>query len=93
MNAWTRRTFSALDIREYRVLWLGTTPRQDEIKIRSQVISYAIPYTTTIAGAQATVNGLEVMAKKALKVASLQQYHKKIGSKKRDARTTRSRNH
>lgn len=60
----------------------GRIPRQDEIKIRSQVISHAIPYTTTIAGAQATVNGLEAMAKKALKVVSLQQYHKRIAGKK-----------
>ncbi|MCM8757813.1 MAG: carbamoyl-phosphate synthase large subunit, partial [Candidatus Omnitrophica bacterium] len=32
----------------------GRIPRQDEVKIRSQVILYNIPYTTTIAGAQAT---------------------------------------
>lgn len=25
MRSWSRRTFSALDIREYRVLWIGTT--------------------------------------------------------------------
>jgi len=56
----------------------GRIPRQDEIKIRSQVILYNIPYTTTIAGAQATVNGIEVLMKKDLKVKSLQQYHKKV---------------
>ncbi|OGX44995.1 MAG: hypothetical protein A3G38_02310 [Omnitrophica WOR_2 bacterium RIFCSPLOWO2_12_FULL_51_8] len=59
----------------------GRIPRQDEISIRSQVILYNIPYTTTISGAQATVNGIEAMLKKDLGVKSLQEYH---------ARTARS---
>jgi carbamoyl-phosphate synthase large subunit len=54
----------------------GRIPRQDEIKIRSQVILYNIPYTTTIFGAQATVNGIEMLIKKDLGVKSLQEYHK-----------------
>jgi carbamoyl-phosphate synthase large subunit len=56
----------------------GRIPRQDEIKIRSQVILYNIPYTTTISGAQATVSGIEVLLKKDLGVKSLQKYHKEI---------------
>jgi len=59
----------------------GRIPRQDEIKIRSQVILYNIPYTTTISGAQATVNGLETLIKKDLGVMSLQSYHKKLKAK------------
>ncbi|MEW6101587.1 MAG: carbamoyl-phosphate synthase large subunit [Candidatus Omnitrophota bacterium] len=55
----------------------GRIPRQDEIKIRSHVIHYNIPYTTTISGAQATVNGIEAMLKKELGVKPLQEYHKK----------------
>ena len=54
----------------------GRIPRQDEVKIRSQVILYNIPYTTTICGAQATVNGIEMLMKKDLEVKSLQEYHK-----------------
>jgi len=54
----------------------GRIPRQDEVKIRSQVILYNIPYTTTIFGAQATVNGIEMLKKKDLGVKSLQEYHK-----------------
>ena len=54
----------------------GRIPRQDEVKIRSQVILYGIPYTTTISGAQATVNGMEALLKKGLGVKSLQDYHK-----------------
>jgi carbamoyl-phosphate synthase large subunit len=59
----------------------GRIPRQDEVKIRSQVILYNIPYTTTIFGAQATVNGIEMLAKKDLSVKSLQEYHKMKGKK------------
>ncbi len=55
----------------------GRIPRQDEIKIRSHVILYTIPYTTTISGAQATVSGIEALLKKDLEVQSLQEYHKK----------------
>lgn len=55
----------------------GRIPRLDEVKIRSQVILYNIPYTTTIFGGQATANALEVLLKKKLKVEALQSYHKK----------------
>jgi carbamoyl-phosphate synthase large subunit len=60
----------------------GRIPRQDEVKIRSQVILYSIPYTTTISGAQATVNGIEALIRRELKVKSLQEYHKEVKSKK-----------
>ena len=59
----------------------GRIPRQDEVKIRSQVILYNIPYTTTIFGAQATVNGIEMFMKKDISVKSLQEYHKVNGKK------------
>lgn len=54
----------------------GRIPRFDEVKIRSQVILHGIPYSTTIFGAQATVNGIEVLLKKKLRVKSLQEYYK-----------------
>jgi len=60
----------------------GRIPRQDEVKIRSQVILFNIPYTTTISGAQATVNGIEAMLKNDLEVKSLQEYHKELQSAK-----------
>ncbi len=53
----------------------GRIPREDEVKIRSHVVLYNIPYTTTISGAQATVSGIESWIKKDLKVKSLQEYH------------------
>jgi len=60
----------------------GRIPRQDEVKIRSQVILYNIAYTTTISGAQATVNGIEALVKKELGVRPIQEYHKKAVSRK-----------
>ena len=69
----------------------GRIPRLDETHIRSHVIMYNIAYTTTISGAQATVNGIETLIKKELKVKSLQEYHKKTaGKKKRENRTCRN---
>ncbi len=56
----------------------GRIPRQDEIRIRSHVVMYNIPYTTTISGAQATVNGIEALIKKELEVKPLQEYHRKM---------------
>jgi len=55
----------------------GRIPREDEVKIRSQVIVHNIPYTTTISGAQATVNGIESLINNELGVKSLQEYQKK----------------
>jgi len=54
----------------------GRIPREDEIKIRSHVITYNIPYTTTISGAQATISGIESLLKKGIDVKPLQEYHK-----------------
>jgi carbamoyl-phosphate synthase large subunit len=54
----------------------GRIPRQDEVKIRSQVVLYNIPYTTTIFGAQATVGGIEILTRRDLGVKPLQEYHK-----------------
>jgi carbamoyl-phosphate synthase large subunit len=56
----------------------GRIPRQDEIRIRSQVILYNIPYITSITAARATVSGIEALLKKNLRVKPLQEYHKNI---------------
>ena len=61
----------------------GRIPRQDETRIRSHVIMYNVPYTTTISGAQATVNGIETLIKQKLEVRSLQEYHKKLRKRPR----------
>ena len=53
----------------------GRTPRRDEVAIRSTAVAYGIPIMTTVSGAAATVNAIEVMARKPLDVKSLQEYH------------------
>lgn len=54
----------------------GRIPREDEVKIRSTAIMHGVPCITTISGAQASVNGIEVLLKKDLDVKPLQAYHK-----------------
>ncbi len=54
----------------------GRIPREDEVKIRSTAIMQGVPCITTISGAQASVNGIEVLLKKDLGVLPLQAYHK-----------------
>jgi carbamoyl-phosphate synthase large subunit len=69
----------------------GRIPRQDEIEIRSQVILHNITYTTTISGAQATVNGIEALIKKDLDVKPLQEYHKGIKNQKTRIKNEKSK--
>jgi hypothetical protein len=47
------------------------------VKIRSTAIMHGVPCITTISGAQASVNGIEVLLKKDLDVKPLQAYHEK----------------
>ncbi len=54
----------------------GRIPREDEVKIRSTAIMHGVPCITTISGAQASVNAIEVLLKKDLDVRPLQAYHK-----------------
>ena len=57
----------------------GRLTKEDETKIRSHAILYSVPLITTIAGAQASVNGIENLIKKPqITVKSLQEYHKDI---------------
>lgn len=67
----------------------GKIPRAHEVEIRSHAIQYGIPIVTTIPGAQATVNAIESLIKKELKVKSIQEYHSEIRGAEY-ARTSRS---
>ena len=53
----------------------GRLPRADEIHIRSAAATLGIPCITTIAGAQASVNGIEALLKHQLTVHPIQYYH------------------
>ena len=53
----------------------GRLPRADEVQIRSAAAMLGIPCITTIAGAQASVNGMNTLLKHQLAVRPIQQYH------------------
>ena len=53
----------------------GRLPRADEVQIRSAAATLGIPCITTIAGAQASVNGIDALRKRPLTVTPLQRYH------------------
>jgi carbamoyl-phosphate synthase large subunit len=53
----------------------GRLPRADEVRIRSVASALGIPCITTIAGAQASVNGIGALRKHQLSVTPLQRYH------------------
>lgn len=54
----------------------GVNPKADGLLIRSGAVQYKIPYTTTLSGAQAVVNAIEIMKKGDLKVKALQDYYR-----------------
>ena len=57
----------------------GKATKEDEARIRSHAILYSVPLITTIAGAQASVNGIENLIKRPKTIVkSLQEYHKEV---------------
>jgi len=61
----------------------GRLPRADETLIRSAAVSLGIPCITTMAGAQASVNGIEAMRKSGLVVKPIQAYHQLLQESER----------
>ncbi len=53
----------------------GAQAKKDSFSIRESVLQYNVPYTTTVAGAEAAVNAIEVTLKKQISIKSLQEYH------------------
>lgn len=56
----------------------GKATKEDESIIRSSAVWYGVPLITTIAGAQATVTGIEALKKKKMEVKSIQEFHNAI---------------
>jgi carbamoyl-phosphate synthase large subunit len=57
----------------------GKITREDEVRIRSEAILHGIPLITTIAGAQASVSGIEYLIKSAkMSVKPLQEHHRHV---------------
>jgi carbamoyl-phosphate synthase large subunit len=58
----------------------GKATKEDETRIRSHAILYSVPLITTVAGAQASVSGIENLIKtEKMGIKSLQEYHREIG--------------
>jgi len=54
---------------------LGHSGKLDDSYIRMMAIQYKIPYITSIASAEASVEGIEAVQKKKTAPKSLQDYH------------------
>jgi carbamoyl-phosphate synthase large subunit len=53
----------------------GKTPRVDEVRIRSAAVAQKIPIMTTLAGANAALQGIQAFREHGLSVCPLQEYH------------------
>jgi carbamoyl-phosphate synthase large subunit len=58
----------------------GSKAQHDSFSIRETALQHRITYTTTIAGAKATINAIEVILKKKVNIKSLQEYHQNASS-------------
>jgi len=56
----------------------GRLPRADEIQIRAAATALGIPCITTLAGAQASMTGIEALQQHRLQVKPLQAYHQDV---------------
>jgi carbamoyl-phosphate synthase large subunit len=54
----------------------GAQAQKDSFSIRRSALQYGVPYTTTVAGARAVVNAIEMLKKKKINIKSIQEYHK-----------------
>ena len=54
----------------------GKGTKADGVLIRSGAVQYKIPYTTTLSGAQAVVNAIDVMKRGSINVKALQDYYR-----------------
>ncbi len=55
----------------------GTTPRKDEVKIRSTAVASRIPILTTLSGVEASIRAMRSIQTKGITVQTLQEYHRK----------------
>ena len=52
--------------------------QRDSFSIRESALRQGVPYTTTLSGAKAAVNAIEVVLKEDLNIRSLQEHHNDI---------------
>ena len=53
----------------------GFGPNLDSLSIRRSALECRVPYFTTVAGAEAAAEGVELLQRQALTVRALQDYH------------------
>ena len=54
----------------------GAQAQKDSFSIRRSALQYGVPFTTTVSGAKAVVNAIEMLRKKKINIRSIQEYHK-----------------
>ncbi|MEE3234021.1 MAG: carbamoyl-phosphate synthase large subunit [Candidatus Latescibacterota bacterium] len=59
---------------------LDEPSQYDDFLVRRAAVMNNVPYTTTLAGAQAAVEGIEALQRSGLEVCALQEYHKAVQS-------------
>lgn len=59
----------------------GAQAQKDSLSIRRSALQYRVPYTTTVSGAKAVINAIEMVKKKKISIRSIQDYHKDIAHK------------
>ncbi len=57
----------------------GFGPELDSFEIRRSALECRVPYFTTIAGAEAAAEGVELLQREALDVCPLQEHHRRVG--------------
>ena len=57
----------------------GFGPELDSFEIRRSALECRVPYFTTLAGAEAAAEGVELLQREALDVCPLQEYHRRLG--------------
>jgi len=70
-------------IRSKDIAFVINTPQDepsqyDDFLVRRAAVMNSVPYTTTLAGAQAAVEGIEALQRSGLEVRALQDYHKAV---------------
>ncbi|MBF0336583.1 MAG: carbamoyl-phosphate synthase large subunit [Nitrospirae bacterium] len=56
----------------------GTQAKADSHSIRTAALQYKVPYSTTVAGARALVNAIEMLKSKESGIKTIQDYHRSI---------------
>jgi carbamoyl-phosphate synthase large subunit len=55
----------------------GAQAQKDSFSIRQSALQYKVPFTTTMSGALAAIDAIEMLKRKRVNIKSIQEYHKK----------------